>query len=123
MNAPEQLSLTNPREREAALKATVEEAVIRLARQLSEGHTEEFQQFLKFYSRFWTYSARNGLLIQLQCPGAIRCAGRTLWNNRLPHQEGGESHLDLGADYPSCDGPGDRGSLHPAGRLSPRAGV
>ncbi len=49
--------------RSLELHERMEEAVDHLAQQLSEGHTEAFQQFLAFYSRFWTYSVRNSLLI------------------------------------------------------------
>ncbi len=106
VSAPEQLSLTDPQQRDVALKAAIENAVIRLAKQLAQGHTEEFAAFLQFYSRFWTYSARNCLLIQLQCPGATRCAGKTLWNQLGYHiKRGGEGHLDLGTDHPQGDRP------------------
>lgn len=60
----------------------MEAAIETLAPQLSEGHTEAFQQFLAFYSRFWAYSIRNSLLNHQQWPGATRCAGLKLWNSK-----------------------------------------
>lgn len=74
------ISLDDPLVRGETLSSVMEEAVCRLAKQLSAGHTEEFRDLLRFYTRFWTYSMRNCLLIQLQCPVATRCAGRALWN-------------------------------------------
>lgn len=75
VTAPEQLDLTRREERDEALHVHMQAAVERLSQQLSEGHTAEFLSLLRFYSRFWTYSVRNCLLIQLQRPEASRCAG------------------------------------------------
>lgn len=80
VSAPEQLDLTRREERDEALHTLIQGSVERLSQQLSEGHTSEFLSLLRFYSRFWTYSVHNCLLIQLQSPGATRCAGRSLWN-------------------------------------------
>lgn len=77
---PEHLDLTKREERDEALHALMTGAVEQLAAQLAQGHTAEFLALLRFYSRFWTYSVRNCLLIHLQRPGATRCAGRSLWN-------------------------------------------
>jgi hypothetical protein len=71
----------------------MEEAIERLAIQLAEGHTHEFRELLKFYSRFWTYSMRNSLLIHIQCPNATRCAGRGLWNKLGYHIERGQKAI------------------------------
>lgn len=93
MEAPSQLVLDRPAEREAQLRATMDAAIERLAQQLAEGHTEEFKQLMAFYARFWTYSVRNCLLIQLQCPQATRCAGRSLWNRLGYHIERGQKAI------------------------------
>ncbi len=93
MNAPEQFVLDDPILREANLRASMDAAVERLANQLAEGHTDGFREFLGFYSRFWTYSVRNCLLIQIQCPQATRCAGRYLWNKLGYHIERGQKAI------------------------------
>ncbi len=80
----------DPREREVALRARIEDAVSDLARQLAKGHTEHFQRLLQFYSRFWTYSVRNCLLIHLQYPTATRCAGAAVWHGMGYHIRSGE---------------------------------
>jgi len=82
VTAPEQLDVTRREQRDEALHHLVKDSVERLSTQLSDGHTWEFLSLLRFYSRFWTYSVRNCLLIKLQCPDATRCAGRTLWNKQ-----------------------------------------
>ena len=71
----------------------MEDAIECLAEQLAEGHTDGFKQVLRFYSRFWTYSVRNCLLIHLQCPQATRCAGRYLWNQLGYHIERGQKAI------------------------------
>lgn len=93
MNAPLPFVLDDPIAREANLRASMDEAVARLAHQLAEGHTEGFRELLGFYSRFWTYSVRNCLLIQIQCPHATRCAGRYLWNKLGYHIERGQKAI------------------------------
>lgn len=74
-----QASLTRE-ERAADLKATIDAAIERLAQQLSDGHTDEFVQTLRFYSRFHKYSFGNLLLIQSQRPEATHVAGMRTWN-------------------------------------------
>jgi hypothetical protein len=68
-------------------------AIDRLAQQLAEGHSADYRTFLAFYSRFWTYSIRNSVLIQQQCPQATRCAGLKLWNNIGYHLKRGEQAI------------------------------
>lgn len=93
MSALEQFVLDDPMLREANLRVSMDEAVEKLAHQLAEGHTEGFRELLEFYSRFWTYSVRNCLLIHLQCPHATRCAGRYLWNKLGYHIERGQKAI------------------------------
>lgn len=93
MTAPLPFVLDDPIEREANLRASMEDAIERLAGQLAEGHTDGFKEVLRFYSRFWTYSVRNCLLIHLQCPQATRCAGRSLWNRLGYHIEKGQKAI------------------------------
>jgi len=73
-------SFATPEDRPAAMKAAVEQAVDRLAEQLAAGHTEGFNEFLRFLSRFWSYSAGNCWLIALQAPHATHVAGMSTWN-------------------------------------------
>ncbi len=110
-HAPEHLDLTNPLDREAALRRRMEDAVTILAEQLSEGHTAEFLSLLRFYSRFWTYSVRNCLLIKLQCPGATRCAGRSLWNRMGYHIRKGERAIWIWAPVLKKDTDPDTGEI------------
>lgn len=93
VDAPEQFVLDDPIVREANLRASMDAAVERLAHQLAEGHSDGFRKLLRFYSRFWTYSVRNCLLIHLQCPHATRCAGRYLWNKLGYHIERGQKAI------------------------------
>jgi hypothetical protein len=93
VEAPFPYVLDDPVERERNLRSSMEEAIERLATELSEGHTQGFKEVLAFYSRFWTYSVRNSLLIQLQCPQATRCGGRYLWNQLGYHIERGQKAI------------------------------
>jgi len=111
VTAPEQLDLTNPLDREAALRAQMEHAVSNLAGQLSEGHTAEFLELLRFYSRFWTYSIRNCLLIQRQRPDATRSAGRSLWNKMGYHIRKGEKAIWIWAPVLKKDIDPDTGEI------------
>jgi hypothetical protein len=83
-------TLDDPLVRGANLRNRLEIAVSQLAYELSQGHTTGFKELLGFYSRFWTYSVRNCLLIHGQLPTATRCAGRTLWNRMGYHIQKGE---------------------------------
>jgi predicted cupin superfamily sugar epimerase len=111
VHAHSQPNLDNPQERDLALKATIEDAVIRLSSQLAKGHTKEFEEVLTFYNRFWTYSVRNSLLIQLQCPGAVRCAGRVLWNQMGYHIKKGEKAIWIWAPVTRKQTDPDTGEL------------
>lgn len=93
MVAPHNLIFVDPLEREAELRQSMDTAIERLAQQLTEGHTAGFTELMQFYSRFWTYSVRNCLLIHLQCPQASRCAGRYLWNRMGYHIEKGQKAI------------------------------
>jgi len=90
-------TLSRQEQRSLDLKVRMDEAMARLARQLSEGHSEDYQDFLMFYSRFWTYSVRNTMLIHAQCPQATRCAGLRLWNKMGYHVRKGEHCIWLWA--------------------------
>lgn len=81
---------TRQEQRSLALKAAMDEAIEQLAEQLAQGHSERYRDFLCFYSRFWTYSVRNTMLIHRQCPRATRCAGLKLWNKLGYHVKRGE---------------------------------
>lgn len=67
------------RRRAAALQATIDGAIARLAEELAAGHTAGYRELLAFYGRFWSYSVNNTLLIRAQCPQATRVAGYRLW--------------------------------------------
>ena len=75
----------SPEERAAQLKATIDEAVETLCQQLAEGHTEAYEQFLRFWSHFHTYSHGNVILIMRQRPDATQVAGYRTWQ-RLGRQ-------------------------------------
>lgn len=99
VDAPLQLNgpISRQEQRSLGLKVSMDEAMTRLARQLTEGHSEDYQDFLRFYSRFWTYSVRNTMLIHAQCPQATRCAGLRLWNKMGYHVKRGEHCIWLWA--------------------------
>jgi hypothetical protein len=86
-------SISRQEQRAVALKGVMDEAIDRLAQELSEGHSTAYQAFLTFYGRFWTYSVRNTMLIHQQCPEATRCAGLKLWNSLGYHVKRGESAI------------------------------
>ncbi|QIO25070.1 ArdC-like ssDNA-binding domain-containing protein [Haloarcula sp. JP-L23] len=48
--------------------------------------SEQFQQWLDVQSKFHDYSARNTLLIQLQCPEATKVAGYNTWQEEFDRQ-------------------------------------
>ncbi|MFC7078037.1 ArdC-like ssDNA-binding domain-containing protein [Haloarcula halophila] len=52
--------------------------------------SEQFQRWLDVQSKFHDYSARNTLLIKMQCPNATRVAGYNTWKNEFDRyvQEG-----------------------------------
>lgn len=66
-------------EKVQALQQTVDTAIERLAEQLSQGHSAEYQRLLAFYSQFWKYSIANQILIQTQKPDATRVAAFGTW--------------------------------------------
>jgi len=55
--------------------------------------SEQFQQWLDVQSKFHDYSARNTLLIKMQCPEATKIAGYQTWKNEFDRyvQEGEEA--------------------------------
>jgi hypothetical protein len=71
---------TKRQERAQELTEKVDEAIERLAGQLSQGHTVEFLATLAFFARFHRYSFNNSILIQHQCPDASLVAGLRRWN-------------------------------------------
>ncbi|WP_135306421.1 ImmA/IrrE family metallo-endopeptidase [Haloarcula amylovorans] len=54
--------------------------------------SEQFQQWLEVQSKFHDYSARNTLLIQLQCPNATKVAGYNTWQAEF------DRHVQQGED-------------------------
>jgi hypothetical protein len=48
--------------------------------------SEQFQQWLDVQSKFHDYSARNTLLIKLQCPEATKVAGYHTWKDEFDRQ-------------------------------------
>ncbi|WP_135306031.1 zincin-like metallopeptidase domain-containing protein [Haloarcula amylovorans] len=54
--------------------------------------SEQFQQWLEVQSKFHDYSARNTLLIQLQCPNATKVAGYNTWQTEF------DRHVQQGED-------------------------
>lgn len=61
------------------LHLEVEAALKDLSLQLAEGHTQEFLDMLSWYSKLWTYSFWNSILIRNQCPHATVVAGYKRW--------------------------------------------
>jgi len=48
--------------------------------------SDQFQQWLDVQSKFHDYSARNTLLIKLQCPEATKVAGYQTWKDEFDRQ-------------------------------------
>ena len=78
---PAILTLVPREERVAAMTGTIEAAIERLAGQLAQGYSVEFQQMLSFFGRFHRYSWKNTVLISIQCPHASLVAGMRRWNS------------------------------------------
>ena len=58
-----------------------------LAELTDEAHaSEQFQQWLDVQSKFHDYSARNTLLIKMQCPEATQVAGYQTWKDKFDRQ-------------------------------------
>mgnify|MGYP007042725897 CR=1 FL=1 len=56
--------------------------------------SEQFQRWLDVQSKFHDYSARNTLLIKMQCPEATRVAGYNTWKNEFDcYVQEGESAI------------------------------
>ncbi len=64
---------------EATLKQ-LKDHLAQLAKQLSEGKSQEFLDYLERVGRFHRYSARNVMLILMQRPEATLVAGIKRWN-------------------------------------------
>jgi len=70
--------------------------------------SEQFQQWLDVQSKFHDYSARNTLLIKLQCPAATKVAGYQTWKDEFDRQvQQGEEAMWIWAPIiikkcPSC---------------------
>ncbi len=67
--------------REEQLKHSVDEAVKILCDKLNQGYTQDFMEALTFYSKLWTYSSQNQLLIRIQRPDASHVAGYGRWKS------------------------------------------
>lgn len=67
--------------REEQLKQSVDEAVKSLCDKLNRGYTQDFMEALTFYSKLWTYSSQNQLLIRIQRPDASHVAGYGRWKS------------------------------------------
>jgi hypothetical protein len=71
--------------------------------------SEQFQRWLDIQSKFHDYSARNTLLIKMQCPNATRVAGYNTWKNEFDrHVQEGESAIWIWAPIiarrcPECE--------------------
>ncbi|MBV0926409.1 DUF955 domain-containing protein [Halomicroarcula limicola] len=71
--------------------------------------SEQFQQWLEVQSKFHDYSARNTLLIQLQCPNATKVAGYNTWQAEFDrHVQQGEDAIWIWAPIitnkcPECE--------------------
>jgi N-terminal domain of anti-restriction factor ArdC len=61
------------------LTKVVDHAIERLTEELKQGHTEEYLNFLAFWSKFHRYSSVNVMLILAQRPEASQVAGYTTW--------------------------------------------
>ncbi|REA06447.1 DUF955 domain-containing protein [Haloferax sp. Atlit-6N] len=77
--------------------------------------SEAFQRWLDVQSRFHDYSARNVLLISLQCPDAMHVAGYRTWQTEFDRQVSeGESAIWIWAPIMAkvCPACGDPKSSH-----------
>ena len=108
--APVPISLSRE-ERSAQLTRTIDQAIERLAQQLSEGHTEGFLETMAFYAKFWKYSLGNLLLIQSQRPEATQVAGVRRWNALGYSVRKGEKGIWIWAPITKCEPDPDTGEL------------
>jgi len=95
---------------------SIDEWLEELTEDVSEAEASEaFREWLDVQSRFHDYSARNTLLIQLQCPGATKVAGYRTWQNEFDrHVCAGESAIWIWAPIITrqCPGCGNSPSYH-----------
>ncbi len=97
--SPEQLRKMKEKSRERAQEkmqksmAMLEEGVVALA------DSDRWQQYLKFQSKFHTYSFQNTLLILFQKPGATCVAGYAKWNELGRHVKAGEKGIAIMVPY------------------------
>ncbi len=89
----------NRTERGEWLNQQVENAILELEEQLSQGHTESFLEVLDFYSRFHKYSISNTILILMQRSEATLCAGYKTWEKLGYHVRQGEQAIWIRAPW------------------------
>lgn len=73
-------------ERAAGMRDLTHTALARLADAMRGGHSAEYRAWAEFASRFYSYSARNQLLIRAQAPDAEYVAGYRQWQDRFGQQ-------------------------------------
>lgn len=89
----------NRQERGEWLSNQVEEAILELEEQISQGHTESFLEVLDFYSRFHKYSLSNTILIFMQRSESTLCAGYKSWEKLGYHVKQGEQAIWIRAPW------------------------
>src|SRR3954465_9497589 len=77
--------VTTPDLRSRRLNETIDGAIGQLVEQLQQGHTKEYLDLLRFWSRFHRYSHANVILVMSQRPDASQVAGYHTWR-RLGRQ-------------------------------------
>lgn len=112
----QQVSFGDAEDRTDAMQESIEQWAADLAEMADTARaSEEFQEWLDVHSQFHDYSAKNTLLIKMQCPEATKVAGYWTWQNKFDrHVEEGESAIYIWAPITSqqCPECGNAPSYH-----------
>lgn len=76
-------------------KQTLEDLTEKLLKQIEEGRSEGYLQYLRFASRFYSYSFGNLMLIQHQMPDASRVASFNKWKSLGRQVRKGQKSLKI----------------------------
>jgi antirestriction protein ArdC len=87
-------------EKAKELTAGIKSAAEQLAAEIAEGKSDRLEAYLRFASRFHTYSFGNQLLIHIQRSTATHVAGYRTWERKGYHVAKGEKGIAILAPRP-----------------------
>lgn len=78
-----------------AIKDSMEQYISKLCKELQEGHTDNFKNYLTVVSKFHQYSFGNQLLIAAQMPEATKVAGFQAWKKLGRNVKAGSKSIKI----------------------------